>query len=178
MPTTRLQKKVMDREELFTEPQTMLGKLVIGDEASDLRAKVLGYLSQNDVVNAVSVSNAALLRISTTDVLRDGVRAASEALTKAYDGEMAMTYTGRASSDAQDDDFLIRHYKARVKMDDLLYRCKDRKRFADFVKHWRFKNSALDIVERARENVKEMDALVEKQAQQIAGLKRLRLREK
>ena len=163
MPTLRSHMK-KGRRELYDTPQTMLGTIVNAQVEEDVRSDILKHLNDADAMSTCLVSKGAYVALSSFGELLSRIKAASADSSKCADRVLKMcrelpnsTNRVRALAD------IAEHREEFVVKDN--YHTVLNASF-DAMRHRNFRWAA-------EKKMKEMAAVIEKQAFQIAALKRL-----
>lgn len=161
------------RSELHRGPQTMLGTLVSGQAGEDdVRVELLKHMSNTDLMRACLVSKGAMVCDSTESALVGRCIAEGDAIIKdkVRLREMeAKIVLGSPSAFQHRMECITAQDACKVRV---MHR-KELEIYIQCVRHWRLRKRIDDMAERAIEQLKEKNAIIEKQALQIVALKRL-----
>ena len=163
MPTLRSRMK-KSRCELHDTPQTMLGTIVNAQVEEDLRNDILKHLNDADAMSTCLVSKGAYVAVSSYREMTSRVKAASDDSFKcAVRGSEMVQELPSSTNPVRVLADIAEHREEMLVKDNYF-----KELCASFqtMRYWDFRWAA-------EKKVKEMAAVIEKQALQIVALKRL-----
>jgi DNA-binding transcriptional ArsR family regulator len=172
MPTTRKQTRVAEeqlaeerkksRVEKHPEPQTKIGSILNVEDSEDLRRQILSHLSDKAAMNACLVSKRAYNSISSYSELMDRCLAAAEdGLACCESLKKFCAKLPNSTNRLRDALVKVADEKEECRMKQIYYR--ELHQSCKALSYWRFRWAA-------EKKVKEMAAVIEKQAFQIEAL--------
>ena len=163
MPTLRSRMK-KSRCELHDTPQTMLGTIVNAQVEEDVRNDILKHLNDADAMSTCLVSKDAYVAVSSYRELASRAKAAGDDFMKcaARGSEMVREMSNSTNPVRALADIAEYREEKLVKANYFQELCASFKT----MRYWDFRWAA-------EKKVKEMAAVIEKQALQIVALKRL-----
>ena len=174
MPTTRKQTRVAEeqlaeerkksRVEKHPEPQTKIGSILNVEDSEDLRRQILSHLSDKAAMNACLISKRAYDAISSHSELVDRCLAAGKDALKCRESLKKFCAKLPNSTNRLRDEVKVAVKREELHHQQIYFLSLERS--CNTWRHWDFRWAA-------EKKVKEMAAVIEKQAFKIEALKRL-----